>query len=58
MPDSLLQCYLHSSRELHLTTPHHTGTILYTHFTDKETEAKKFEELLQAFHLVNCRLQT
>lgn len=40
MPDSLLQCYLQASHELLLTTASLHRHYLYTHFTDKEMEAK------------------
>lgn len=48
MPDSLLQGHLHASCVTHRLT---TASLplrrrcLYPHFTGKETEAEKFEEL-------------
>jgi hypothetical protein len=45
LPDSLLQCHFHASCELQVTRASFLRHYLYPHFTDKETEAKKFEEL-------------
>lgn len=58
MPDSLVQCHLHATCELQGTTASLHRYYLYTHFTGKETEAEKSEELPQALPLVSGRTQT